>query len=96
MTEEPKEAPKKQPMTLGGEPQPQTYVVLPAAGRVIINRQWEAVPGDIVDLSHLAPETIKAFVAAGWYATAAGEPINQPAAPVEPCKNCPDRTTKES
>lgn len=89
MSEDVKEEPKrKQPTTLDGKPQPQTYRVLPAAGRLVINRQWEAVPGNIVDLSHLKPETIKEFVKRGWYETASGEPINQPAAPVEPCKNC--------
>lgn len=89
MSEEKQE--RKQPTTLDGTPQPQTYVVLPGAGRMIINRHWEAVPGDIVDLSHLPPESIKWFVDNGYYATADGEPINPPAAPVEPCKNCPDR-----
>ena len=87
MTEEPQdEKPKrKQPTTLGGEPQPQTYRAL---RRMVVNRQWEAAPGDIVDLSHLPPESIRWFVDNGYYATADGEPINPPAAPVEPCKNC--------
>ena len=77
---------RKQPTTLSGEPQAQTYVVL--VPRVFVNRQWEAVKGDIVDLSHLPPESIKWFVDNGYYATASGEPINPPGAPVEPCRDC--------
>jgi len=84
---EPKEKPK-QPFSLSGEPQAQTYRAL---RRMVVNRQWEAEPGDIVDLSHLPQESIRWFVQSGYYETADGEPINPPGAPVEPCKNCNDK-----
>ena len=76
---------KEKPVGLQDGRKTQTYRAL---RRVIVNRQWEAEPGDIVDLSHLPRESIRWFLDNGYYETADGEPINPPAEPAPPCRNC--------
>ena len=46
------------------------------------------MPGQIVDLSHLPPESRRWFLKNGYYETADGEPANEPAKSAPPCKNC--------
>lgn len=44
--------------------------------------------GTILDLSHLPDKSRQWFVSQGYFETADGEPENDPAIPVQPCKNC--------
>ncbi len=46
------------------------------------------LPGAIVDLSYLEPETRKRLVKTGLFETADGEPENDPTVKAPPCKNC--------
>lgn len=56
---------------------------------VVLTTDHQYYPaGSILDLSHLTEESRRWFVDNGFYETADGEPENDPAVPVKPCKNC--------
>jgi hypothetical protein len=46
------------------------------------------MPGAIVDMSHLPPESRRYYVDNGYIETADGEPENDITVKAEPCKNC--------
>ena len=59
-----------------------------ALQRVVLGRQIEVEPGELVDLSHLPQESIRKMIQRGIYETADGVPVNEPLAEIPPCKNC--------
>lgn len=66
--------------------EPKTYRVLQPI--ILSTTRLSYNPGAIVDLSHLPDESRRWFLDNKLVEAADGEPENDPAEPVKPCKNC--------
>lgn len=87
---EPQEEPQEEPAPkVGLQDGRQTPVFRVLLDRIVLTTdRQEYVRGQIVDLSHLPRESIRAMLDKKYFETADGEPANVPAVTAEPCKNC--------